>query len=181
MAKRATFISPLEGSCFSSLGSATSHVDYQPHFGAVRVKAVSPPPPSSVFHRDATLIVGTSLSRSTYCAPLSRCEPAARIDRHKMYATNFSTNIDRRAPVARTTNHCYYHRPPIPVQRAVPAKKGIRNPLGIRIILPNLESEYAGTFATSPKLVASAVRHDGSCASRNPILGKCECGRVCLH
>lgn len=169
MAKHSTFISPLEGSRFNPVWSATSQGDYQSYFGAERVEAIPPPPPASVLHRDAKYLnFGTSLSRSTYCVP-PLCERAAHIDRHKMYATNFSLSANAKAAVVQTTNRHFHH--PIAIQRTKSTKKETRNPLGVGLVLPSSESEYVGSFAVS--LTGNAMQRDEKCVShRDPILGE---------
>ncbi|KAL5481782.1 hypothetical protein EMCRGX_G022022 [Ephydatia muelleri] len=169
MATHTTFISPLEGSRFNPVWSATSQDDYQPHIGAERVEAILPPPPSSILHRDAKhLSFGTSLSRSTYSVP-SPCERAPHIDRHRMYATNFCMSADPQ-PAVTVTTHRHYHRP-IAVQHPESTKKETKNPLGVRVALLTSESEYAGSFTGSR--AGNAAQRDGKCMShRDPILGR---------
>ena len=176
MATHTTFISPLEGSRFNPVWSATSQDDYQPYIGAERVEAILPPPPSSILHRDAKhLSFGTSLSRSTYSVP-SPCERAPHIDRHRMYATNFCMSADPQ-PAITVTTHRHYHRP-IAVQHPESTKKETKNPLGVRVALLTSESEYAGSFTGSR--AGNAAQRDGKCMShRDPILGKCT--MYCVH
>ena len=78
-------------------------------------------------------------------------------------------NADRNAISAQTTSRYYHH--PIHPQRATPKNTGTRNPLGVGIVLPTLQSEYVGMFAASRTDFSNVATNDGKDAARDPILG----------